>query len=71
MARAGIDHAVLTVKKALTMRDIPNLQKMRGCRKGIYYRIRAGDYRIGITVEGDLVTFARCLPRKDFYRHFP
>jgi mRNA interferase RelE/StbE len=30
-----------------------------------------GDYRIGISVEGDEVEFVRCLHRRDIYRYFP
>jgi len=36
-----------------------------------YYRIKIGDYRIGMTVEGNLVTLVRFLHRKDIYRYFP
>jgi len=67
----GIKKAVVSVENALTLKDIPKLRKLKGRKKGIYYRIGVGDYRIGITIESDLVSFARCLPRKDFYKHFP
>ncbi len=45
----------------------------RDLRKGesSYYRIRFGDYRIGIKIEDDLVIFIRALHRKDIYRYFP
>ena len=38
-----------------------------------YYRVRIGDYRIGLQVTdgGDAVEFVRFLHRRDFYRHFP
>jgi len=51
------------------MRDIPNLKKLNGYM--VYYRIKVGEYRIGITIVGDMVTFVKCFPRKDFYKHFP
>lgn len=35
------------------------------------YRIRIGDYRIGIFVEGKTVEFARVVHRKDIYQQFP
>ncbi|MEM9215017.1 MAG: type II toxin-antitoxin system RelE/ParE family toxin [Cyanobacteria bacterium P01_F01_bin.150] len=38
--------------------------------KGSFYRIRIGDYRIGIIVTGDVVSFIRVLHRKDMYRSF-
>ena len=35
------------------------------------YRIRFGNYRIGIYLEGDRVILSRVLDRKNIYRHFP
>ena len=35
------------------------------------YRIRVGDYRIGIKVENDTVEVMRVKHRKEFYRYFP
>ena len=65
----GIVQAIQNVENAKTIKDIPKLKKLKGYRMS--YRIRVGDYRIGITIVGDLVTFARCLPRNVFYRKFP
>jgi len=48
---------------------IGDLKKLSGT--GNSYRIRVGDYRVGITIEGDAVEFVRCLPRRDLYRFFP
>jgi mRNA interferase RelE/StbE len=48
---------------------VGNLKKMSGA--AYFYRIRIGDYRIGIAAEGDTVEFVRCLPRRDLYRFFP
>lgn len=47
-----------------------DLKKLSGGR-GAYYRIRVGDYRLGLEVEGDVVVFVRCLHRRDMYRYFP
>ncbi len=41
------------------------------CAKTRYYRIRVGDYRIGVEVVGDEILFVRILHRKDIYRYFP
>ena len=49
--------------------EIPHLKKMEGFIN--YYRIKQGDYRIGIKVEGNLVVFQRVLHRKEVYRFFP
>ena len=36
-----------------------------------YYRIRIGDYRLGIKVKEDSIEMLRCLHRKDIYKDFP
>ena len=35
------------------------------------YRIRVGDHRVGVYINGDRIEFVRALPRKEFYRLFP
>lgn len=57
------------VELANTLDDISNLRKLQG--SSVYYRIRVGDYRIGLLVESGTVTFVRLLHRKDIYRYFP
>ena len=52
-----------------SLNEIPGLKRLRGFRNA--YRIRVGDYRIGIISDGKTVTFARVLNRKDIYRFFP
>jgi mRNA interferase RelE/StbE len=49
--------------------DISNLKKLKG--QGQYYRIRSGEYRVGLQIEANTVTFVRALHRKDIYRYFP
>ncbi len=49
--------------------EISSLKKMQGYET--LYRIRLGDYRIGIEVVGEQVVFVRMLHRKDIYRYFP
>lgn len=48
---------------------MPNLKKMSGASG--FYRIRMGDYRIGVAVEAGVVEFVRVLHRRDIYRYFP
>ena len=64
-----IREAIERVEAAETLDELPNLTKLSGA-SGIY-RIRVGDHRIGIAVEGDEVEFVRCLHRRDIYRYFP
>ena len=35
------------------------------------YRIRIGDYRIGIEVNEDVIEVMRVLHRREFYNYFP
>lgn len=35
------------------------------------YRIRVGDYRLGLIIASDTATFVRCLHRREIYRYFP
>jgi mRNA interferase RelE/StbE len=57
------------VEHADSLHGISNIKRLTA--DGAYYRIRIGDYRIGITMENDIVTFVRCLHRRDIYRYFP
>ncbi|MBD2516308.1 type II toxin-antitoxin system RelE/ParE family toxin [Nostoc sp. FACHB-973] len=57
------------VEKAVNLADISNIKKLQG--DGNYYRIRIGDYRVGIAVSESAVLFVRVLHRKDVYRYFP
>ena len=47
----------------------PNLKKLKGA--GGYFRLRLGDYRVGIALEQETVVFVRFLNRKDIYKYFP
>lgn len=57
------------VEKADSLAELPNLKKLKG--GGNYFRVRVGDYRVGVALEGDTVVFVRFLDRKDIYKHFP
>jgi mRNA interferase RelE/StbE len=57
------------VEAARTFQQIPNLKRLEVTGK--YYRIRLGDYRIDFVFERGVVTFVRCLNRKEIYRYFP
>jgi len=62
---------ILSVEQAETIHDIPNLKKLKGSKKRIYYRIQVGYYRIGITIENNIVAFVILDARKDIYKYFP
>ncbi|WP_428656836.1 type II toxin-antitoxin system RelE family toxin [Runella sp.] len=45
-----LQNIILSVREAKKLQDIPNLKKLSGYKNA--YRIRIGDYRIGLYVEG-------------------
>ena len=65
-----IRKAILEVEEAEELVAIRGLKKLSG-GSAEYYRIRVGDYRIGIEVSDDEVIFTRCLHRREIYRYFP
>jgi mRNA interferase RelE/StbE len=67
--RSSVREAIEQVEQANTLQEIVNLKKLKGGAG--YYRIRIGDYRLGVSVKDDTVTFVRFLHRKDIYRYFP
>lgn len=67
--KARIWGVIDRVEQAQSWQEIENLKKLRGGDR--YYRIRIGDYRIGLAVEESTVIFVRFLHRKDVYRYFP
>lgn len=48
---------------------LPNVKSLKGTKN--YFRIRVGDYRIGLAMQEGTVIFVRFLNRKDIYRYFP
>lgn len=67
--RQQVREVIVQVEAAADVRAIGNLSKMSG--GGSFYKIRIGEYRIGLSIKGNVVEFVRCLPRRDIYRYFP
>lgn len=67
--KADIANAILNVESAESHRQISQLKKLKGYKQ--YYRIRIGDYRIGIKIEAEVVIFVDIDHRKNIYRIFP
>jgi mRNA interferase RelE/StbE len=57
------------VQKTENINQIKNLKKLKGSAES--YRIKLGDYRLGIIISGSSFEFIRCLNRKDIYKYFP
>ena len=60
---------ILTCQQAESVGKVNNLKKMQGYDS--FYRVRLGDYRVGIEVLENEVIFVRFLYRKDIYKFFP
>ena len=65
------------VKKIIEMfESIAKIEDFKGDLKKLrtgsdQWRIRIGDYRIGLEIKEDTVIFVRVLHRKDIYKYFP
>ena len=64
-----VNSAIEAVKATESISAISNLLKLKGYQE--FYRIRIGNYRIGLRVTDDAVIFVRLLHRREIYRYFP
>jgi mRNA interferase RelE/StbE len=68
--RGEIEQLVFDKFMALkSISESGKIERMRGYPG--FYKIRLGEYRVGLKVEGDTVILERALHRKDIYRYFP
>ena len=71
--KAKIKKALLKViekiREAGSLAEVREVRKIEGYQK--YYRIKLGDYRLGIKVTKNRIELIRFLHRKDIYRRFP
>ncbi|HSM82462.1 MAG TPA: type II toxin-antitoxin system RelE/ParE family toxin [Nodosilinea sp.] len=54
---------------ATDLTTLPNIKALVGATNR--YRIRVGNYRIGLELNGETLEIMRVLHRRDFYRYFP
>ena len=64
-----IKQMIERIEAAQNIGQIEGLTKLSGTSS--YYRIRIGDYRLGIVLHGNELEFVRCLHRREIYRYFP
>jgi len=67
--RDKLRRVVSTVMDAAAVQDIPGLKKLKGHPSA--YRIRLGDYRVGLFIEDGRALFAAFEHRKEIYNSFP
>ena len=60
---------IVQVEAVQHLGQIRNLKKLTGYDD--YFRIRIGDYRIGLKIENEIVYFVVFEHRKDIYKEFP
>lgn len=51
------------------LNEIPNLKKLKGYP--FAYRIRIGNYRLGVFIEDNTIELTRFVKRNDIYKVFP
>ncbi|MFU8859567.1 MAG: type II toxin-antitoxin system RelE family toxin [Cyclonatronaceae bacterium] len=68
-ARESIKNAIIKVEKAPSQKKISGLKRLTG-EKGAF-RLRVGNYRVGLYIHGETVEMARVAHRKDIYDIFP
>lgn len=66
---AKVKSVIIAVEAANSLDDIANLKKLKGDEG--YFRIRIGDYRLGLFLDGETILFVRIIHRREFYRYFP
>jgi len=64
-----VKQAILQAEAATEIQQIHSIKKMEGFKS--FYRIRIGDYRIGIELRNDTLWFITVANRKDIYKSFP
>jgi mRNA interferase RelE/StbE len=67
--KAVVNQVISDVERATSLSEVKNLKKLKGFKTS--YRIRIGDYRLGLDIQGQNVEFIRLLNRKEIYRYFP
>jgi mRNA-degrading endonuclease RelE of RelBE toxin-antitoxin system len=64
-----LDLTFKQLPEAKSLQDLSQVKAMKGYPNR--YRIRIGNYRIGIEVNQDKIEIMRVLHRREFYRYFP
>ena len=67
--RKRLAAVIENLKTIGSFRELHGIRKIEGYEN--YYRLRVGDYRLGVKLDGDTVELIRFLHRKEIYRRFP
>ncbi len=66
--RRRVERVIEEIEGASAITEVSGVRRIAS--RGRYYRIRVGDYRVGIEVEGGTVIFIRLGHRREIYRFF-
>ena len=64
-----INAVIRELENCKALSEIRNIKKMKA--RGSYYRIRLGDFRLGLRQDANTLTLLRFMHRKDIYTYFP
>lgn len=65
-----LESIIIQIEKASSLTELSNIKKLSGFSD--YYRIRIGDYRIGLeSIDKNTIRFIVIAHRKEIYRIFP
>jgi len=57
------------IREAGSLAEVRGVKEIEGYQE--YYRIKLGDYRLGVKMRRNRIELIRFLHRKDIYRRFP
>ena len=64
-----VSNVIDELEKCNSLSEIRNIKNIKA--DGGYYRIRIGNYRVGLRHNLTTVILLRCMHRKDIYTYFP
>jgi len=64
-----VESVITEVKSAEDRSELTNIEKLKGHDSA--FKIRIGDYRMGLFIENDTIIFSRLLHRREIYKKFP
>lgn len=64
-----VEKIIHALEGADSLAEIPQLKHLQGYTH--FYRVRIGDLRMGLHVDGNRVDCVRILHRREVYRYFP
>ncbi len=67
--KSKLVQVIVNIQKANKLSEIRNIKKIKGSKN--YYRIRVGEYRLGLIITSKQAELIRFIHRKDIHKYFP